>query len=133
VLRLRNAFLGINRGAQSLRSADFAAVGRQSWSLVAPNSRPRLDPVGRCATVAANELDVTPNVVHGRVNHTDLKLDVTTVTPKSEMLPTLIFHQWRRMGGQIEGSEYVEIAALFGSGYECYKPGIAHGVVGART
>jgi acetyl esterase/lipase len=74
--------------------------------LVAPNCVPRLDPVGRWAIVAANEFDVTPNIVYGRVNHTDLRLDVITVAPKSEMLPTLIFIHG---GGWVGGSKEVNM------------------------
>jgi acetyl esterase/lipase len=61
-----------------------------------------LGPVARWATIAATEFKVFPNLVYSKANNVDLKLDVITAGPKSELRPTIIyFHS----GGWLMGAK----------------------------
>jgi acetyl esterase/lipase len=51
----------------------------------------QLDPASRWATIAAYESEVFPNIVYGVVEGHELKLDVTTAGPRSQVRPTLIY------------------------------------------
>ncbi len=51
----------------------------------------QLDPVSQWATIAANEYQVFPNIVYTKASGYDLKLDVITAGPRSQVRPTLIY------------------------------------------
>ena len=70
----------------------------------------QLDPVTRWATIAAYEYQVYPNIVYGKANNVDLKLDVITAGPISEKRPTVIYIHG---GGWVGGSkEFYELWPL---------------------
>ncbi len=50
-----------------------------------------LDAASRWATIAAYQSEVSPNVVYGVANGHELKLDVITAGPRSQVRPTLIY------------------------------------------
>ncbi len=50
-----------------------------------------LDPSTRWATIAAYEYQVFSNIVYKKANNVDLKLDVITAGPKTQVRPTLIY------------------------------------------
>lgn len=49
------------------------------------------DSASRWATIAAYEFEVSPNIVYGVAEGHELKLDVITAGPRSEVRPTLIY------------------------------------------
>jgi acetyl esterase/lipase len=49
------------------------------------------DPAERWATVVANESVVSPNLAYKKANGEEVKLDVTTAGPRSQIRPTLIY------------------------------------------
>jgi len=51
----------------------------------------QLDPITTWATMAAYEYDVYPDIVYKRASNVDLKLDVITAGPKSQMRPTVVY------------------------------------------
>ncbi|MCL5005650.1 MAG: alpha/beta hydrolase [Acidobacteria bacterium] len=62
----------------------------------------QLDPVTKWATIAAYEYQVHPNIVYGKANNVDLKLDVITAGPASQKRPTVIYIHG---GGWVGGSK----------------------------
>src|SRR5215467_11148760 len=62
----------------------------------------QLDPATRWATVGSYEFGYRPNIVYGKANTVDLRLDVITAGPKSEARPTLIYFHG---GGWLEGTK----------------------------
>jgi acetyl esterase/lipase len=73
----------------------------------------QLSPLENWATVAAHEFGVYPNIVYGRANNVDLKLDVITAGPKSEVRPTLIYiHGGGWAGGTKESTVLLTLPFL---------------------
>jgi acetyl esterase/lipase len=61
------------------------------FSMISIVHSQRLDPASQWATIAAYESEVFPNIVYGVVEGHELKLDVTTAGPRSQVRPTLIY------------------------------------------
>lgn len=76
-----------------------------------------LDPTTKWATIAVNEYHVSFNIVYGKANNVDLRLDVITTGPASTPRPTLIYFHG---GGWLEGTK--ESTLLYGLPY------MAHGM-----
>jgi len=51
----------------------------------------QLDPITTWATIAAYEYEVYPDITYKRASNLDLKLDVITPGPKSQLRPTLVY------------------------------------------
>lgn len=51
----------------------------------------QLGPVSRWATIAASEFQVHPNIVYGKANNVNLRLDVITVDRSKDPRPTVIY------------------------------------------
>jgi acetyl esterase/lipase len=62
----------------------------------------QLDPVTTWATIAAYEYPVQPNIVYGKANNVDLKLDVIMAGPSSQKRPTVVYIHG---GGWVGGSK----------------------------
>lgn len=62
----------------------------------------QLDPITRWATIAQYEFPLSFNVVYGKANNVDLRLDVITAGPHSVARPTLIYFHG---GGWLEGTK----------------------------
>ncbi len=71
-----------------------------------------LDPLSKWATIALYESHVSFNVVYGKANNVDLRLDVITPGPTSVSRPTLIYFHG---GGWLEGTK--ESTLLYGLPY----------------
>ncbi len=66
----------------------------------------KLDPATRWATIAAYESQVYPDIVYGKANNYDLKLDVITAGPASVKRPTVLYiHGGGWAGGSKERYE----------------------------
>ncbi|MFZ0908861.1 MAG: alpha/beta hydrolase [Candidatus Acidiferrales bacterium] len=76
-----------------------------------------LDPTTKWATIAENEFHVSFNIIYGKANNVDLRLDVITVGPTSVPRPTLLYFHG---GGWLEGTK--ESTLLYGLPY------MAHGM-----
>jgi acetyl esterase/lipase len=62
----------------------------------------QLDPVTEWATIAQYEFPLSFNIVYGKANNVDLRLDVITAGPHSVVRPTLIYFHG---GGWLEGTK----------------------------
>jgi acetyl esterase/lipase len=77
----------------------------------------QLSEAEKWANIAAYEFKTSPNITYGRFNNTDLKLDIITPGPRSQVRPTLIFMHG---GGWVWGTK--EDTALH------LLPFLAHGM-----
>jgi acetyl esterase/lipase len=70
------------------------------FSIISAVHGQQTEPAPRWATIAAYESEISPNIVYGVADGHELKLDVITAGPRSQVRPTLIYIHGGGWAGQ---------------------------------